>query len=101
MPPSAPIGEGTLDIGPMTRKIRSDALTLLNKTPNHGDSFPGIEIEDVHEVEQTLVFLNLVALSLINDNHCFPTPQDLSAQGLDIVVKSCPPEQTLNCQSYK
>ena len=101
VPPSAPIGEETLDIGHMIRKTRSDALNLLNKSSNHGGSSPGIEVEDEHGVEQTLVSLNPVALNHINDNHSSTTQQDLSAQGLKVVKQSGSLEQILNCQSYK
>ena len=47
-------------------------------------------------VEETLVFPNPVALSLINDNHSYvPTQGKPSAQGLGVVLKDCPQEQTL------
>ena len=43
-----------------------------------------------------------MGLCLINDNHsCFPTQWNPSAQGLEVVVKNCPLDQTLSCHSYK
>ena len=100
--PSTPIGEEIIDIGLMTRERIKDAPTRLNRNNNLRDNFLEIEAEAVHVVELVLVFPNPAASSLTNDNYsCFPTERNLSAQGLDVVVKNCPQEQILDCQSYK
>ena len=82
--------------------IIRDVLDQLNRNNNHGDSFPEIEVEAMHVVEQTLVFPRHVTSSLINDNYSgFPTKLNLSSQGLELVVGETHQEQTLRFQNCK
>ena len=100
-PPSAEMGGETSGIGPMKRKMVRGALNQLNRNSNHGDSFPGIEVEAVHVVEQALVFPRHAVSSPINDNYSgFPTKLNLSHQRLGLIVKDTQ-EQTLRFQNYK
>ena len=83
-PLSAPIGEVTSDINLMKGEIIRGILDHLSRINSSGDNFPGIEVEDMHMVEQTLVFPRHVASSLINDNYSVsPTKLNLSSQRLE------------------
>ena len=85
----------------MKREILRGGLNHLSRNSNHGDSSPGIEVEDVHVVEQALVFPGHVVSSLINDNYSgFPTKLTLSSQRLGVVVRQTQ-EQTLKFQNCK